>query len=185
MDSSQFGKKPIAEVIQSIGQTEVFLHSKKETNWNLAHIGTGLFLRDEAKTDMESKLALRLNNGSELEMSPNSHMLVERVKNESEPDSFFLRKGRLKAIVSKANGSSMKKMLILRTPAAIADVKGTEFITEVDEKENTSLACYEGKVAVSAQNETVEVNAGYATFVEKGKPPMTPFLIPEAPKIQP
>ena len=79
----------------------------------------------------------------------------------------------------------MKKMLILRTPAAIADVKGTEFITEVDEKENTSLGCYEGKVAVSAQNVTVEVNAGYATFVEKGKPPMTPFLIPEAPKIQP
>jgi len=112
-------------------------------------------------------------------------VLIEKIKTDSEPDTFFLRRGRLKAIVSKSNGNTLRKMFILRTPAALADVKGTEFLTEVDDKENTSLACYEGKVSVSAQNVTVEVNAGFATFVEKGKPPMTPFLIPNAPKIAP
>jgi hypothetical protein len=182
---ASLGKRPIAEILKTRGDSAVFLHSKKESSWSTATTGVGMFLRDEAKTEADSIMELLLVSGSQLELAPNSHLLIERVKTESEPDTFFLRKGRLKAIVSKANGYTLKKMFILHTPAAIADVKGTEFLTEVDEKENTSLACYEGKVAVSAQNVTVEVNPGFATFVEKGKPPMTPFLIPQAPKIDP
>ncbi len=182
---ASLGKRPIAEIARSRGQSFVFLHSKKETNWSNASAGVGLFLRDEAKTEADSLLELHLVSGSQLELAPSSHVLIERVKSDTEPDTFFLRRGRMKAIVSKSNGTTLKKMFILRTPAAIADVKGTEFLTEVDEKENTSLACYEGNVAVSAQNVTVEVKAGYATFVEKGKAPTTPFLIPNAPKIEP
>lgn len=182
---ASLGKRPIAEIAKTRGNSFVFLHSKKDTSWANASPGVGLFLRDEAKTEIDSLLELLLISGTQLELAPSSHVLIERVKSETEPDTFFLRRGRMKAIVSKSNGALLKKMFILRTPAAIADVKGTEFLTEVDEKENTSLACYEGNVAVTAQNVTVDVNAGYATFVEKGKAPTTPFLIPKAPKIDP
>ncbi len=182
---ASLGKRPIAEIAKTKGNSSIFLHSKKETSWTNAQIGIGLYLRDEAKTEIDSLLEMILVSGSQLEMAPNSHIMIERVKTDTEPDTFFLRKGRLKAIVSKHNGTELKKMFILRTPAAIADVKGTEFLTEVDGKENTSLACYEGKVSVSAAGVTVEVNKGYATYVEKGKAPLTPFLIPNAPKISP
>ncbi len=180
---ASLGKKPIAEVSRLTGASELLLSSKKETSWSGASVGTGLYLHDEARTKEESLLELLLSTGSSLELSPNSHIVMEKVKNEKDPDSFYLKKGRMRAIITK--GIPTRKMFILRTPAAIAEVKGTEFITEVDEKENTSLGCYEGRVDVSAQNVTVEVNAGYATFVEKGKPPTKPFLIPAAPEIQP
>jgi hypothetical protein len=182
---ASLGKRPIAEIAKTRGNTAVFLHSKKDSSWSQASLGQGLFLRDEAKTESDSLMGLLLVSGSQLELSPNSHVLIEKIKTDSEPDTFFLRRGRLKAIVSKSNGTTLKKMFILRTPAALADVKGTEFLTEVDEKDNTGLACYEGRVTVTAQNVSVEVNAGYATFVEKGKPPLTPFVIPQAPKIAP
>ncbi|WP_411822578.1 FecR domain-containing protein [Leptospira sp. 'Mane'] len=180
---ASLGKKPIAEVSRLTGAAEVLLSSKKETSWSGASLGTGLYLHDEARTKEESLLELLLNTGSSLELSPNSHIVMEKVKNEKDPDSFYLKKGRMRAIITK--GIPTRKMFILRTPAAIAEVKGTEFITESDEKENTSLSCFEGRVDVSAQNVTVIVNAGYATFVEKGKPPTKPFLIPAAPEIQP
>ncbi|WP_167836901.1 FecR family protein [Leptospira ryugenii] len=182
---ASLGKKPKAEVSYSQGNSSVFLHSQKESQWKGASSGIGLFIRDEAKTETESILGLRLNNGSELELSPNSHLMVDKLKGNESEEAFFLRKGRLKAIVSKSNGSTNKKMLILNTPAATADVKGTEFITLVDEKDSTILSCYEGLVTVSAQNVSVSVPAGFATFVEKGKAPTKPFLIPEAPVVQP
>ncbi|WP_246052177.1 FecR domain-containing protein [Leptospira idonii] len=182
---ASLGKKPIAEIARTQGETEVLLASQKKTSWENPSLGLGLYLRDEARTKLESYLELILNNGSLLELAPNSHVVMEKVKTDSEPDSFLLRKGRLRAIISKEQSTPPKKMFILKTPAATAEVKGTEFITEVDEKENTSVGCLEGKVEVSAQKVTVELNAGYATFVEKGKPPTTPFLIPKAPEIKP
>lgn len=182
---ASLGKRPIAEISKTRGVTAIFLHSKKENNWIEGVTGAGLFLRDEAKTEKDSGLELTLISGSILELAESSQLMIEKVKSETEPDGFLLNKGRLKAIISKSNGTSLKKMFILRTPAAVAEVKGTEFVAEVDEKQNTSLGCYEGKVNVSAQNVTVEVNEGYATYVEKGKAPLTPFLIPSAPKIEP
>lgn len=55
---------------------------------------------------------------------------------------------------------------------------------ELDSKLNSTTSCFEGIVDVNAEGKTVTVTQGMATFVEKGKAPVEPYLIPEAPKLK-
>ncbi|MDF3818827.1 FecR domain-containing protein [Leptospira sp. 96542] len=177
------GKKPMADVYQFQGGPEVLKISQKETSWMEVQLGLGLYAKDEVRTNQNSQVQFTLNTGSKFEISENSHVVMEKTKTEKEPEEVFLRKGRLRAIINKNYGAN-KRMFILRTDSAVSEVKGTEFLTEVDSKGNTTLGCYEGIVSVTAEKQTVDVNAGFATYVEKGKPPTPPFAIPNPPDVK-
>ncbi|EOQ97956.1 sigma factor regulatory protein, FecR/PupR family [Leptospira wolbachii serovar Codice str. CDC] len=175
------GKKPLADIQRYTGKTEVLRVSQKQSDWSGATIGEGLYAKDEVRTFKESEAQFLLLSGSRFEITENSHIIMEKGKSDTEPDELYLRKGRIRSLIQK-KPSSNQRMFLLRTDAAVSEVKGTDFITEVDEQGNTTLSCYEGLVAVSAQNVTVNVASGFATFVEKGKPPLKPFAVPDPPK---
>lgn len=175
------GKKPLADIQRYTGKTEVLKISQKQTDWSGASIGEGLYAKDEVRTFKESEAQFLLLSGSRFEITENSHIIMEKGKSDTDPDELYLRRGRIRSIIQK-KPSSNQRMFLLRTEAAVSEVKGTDFITEVDGSGNTTLSCYEGIVAVSAQNVTVNVGSGFATFVEKGKPPLKPFALPDPPK---
>ncbi|XDD52598.1 FecR domain-containing protein [Leptospira sp. WS4.C2] len=175
------GKKPLADIQRYTGKTEVLKVSQKQSDWAGANVGEGLYTKDEVRTFKESEAQFLLLSGSRFEITENSHIIMEKGKSDSEPDELYLRKGRIRSIIQK-KPSSNQRMFLLRTDAAVSEVKGTDFITEVDGSGNTTLSCYEGLVAVSAQNVTVNVASGFATYVEKGKPPLKPFALPDPPK---
>lgn len=177
---ASLGKKPMADLYQFSGLPEVLKTSQKINQWEGVNLGLGLYVKDELRTNDSSVAKVLLTSGSKFEMTENSQIVLEKSKSETEAEEIFLKQGRLRALISKSPLKN-KKMFILKTDSALSEVKGTEFITHVDEKGNMTLACYEGFVSVTAERVTVDVKEGYATFVEKGKPPETPFLIPKSP----
>ncbi|TGL54989.1 LysM peptidoglycan-binding domain-containing protein [Leptospira kemamanensis] len=174
------GKKPLADLQRFTGTTEVLKISQKQNDWAKAKNGEGLYAKDEVRTLKDSEAQFVFLSGSRFEITENSHVIMERGKSDTEPDELFLRQGRIRSLIPKSSGKN-QKMFLLKTEAAESVVKGTDFLTEVDGSGNTTLSCYEGAVLVSAEKVTVQVNAGFATYVEKGKPPLKPFAVPNPP----
>ncbi|MCW7503999.1 FecR domain-containing protein [Leptospira paudalimensis] len=174
------GKKPLADLQRFTGTTEVLKISQKQNDWAKAKNGEGLYAKDEVRTLKESEAQFVFLSGSRFEITENSHVIMERGKSETEPDEIFLRQGRIRSLIPKTSNPN-QKMFLLKTESADSVVKGTDFLTEVDPNGNTTLSCYEGSVAVTAEKVTVLVNSGYATYVEKGKPPVKPFPVPDPP----
>ncbi|TGK79633.1 LysM peptidoglycan-binding domain-containing protein [Leptospira bourretii] len=175
------GKKPLADLQRYTGKTEVLKVSQKSSDWAGATMGEGLYAKDEVRTFKDSEAQFLLLSGSRFEITENSHVIMEKGKSDTEPDELYLRKGRIRSIIQK-KPSANQRMFLLKTDSAVSEVRGTDFLTEVDPSGNTTLSCYEGLVAVSAQNVTVNVPSGFATFVEKGKPPLKPFSLPDPPE---
>lgn len=84
-----------------------------------------------------------------------------------------LDSGRLEASAAKqlAPAGGFK----VRTPIAVAGLRGTGFRLNVSEDGKTLRnEVTEGAVAVSAQGQEVQVDAGFGTYAELGKPPAPP-----------
>lgn len=91
-----------------------------------------------------------------------------------------LDSGRLEA--SAAKQQSPAGGFSVRTPVAVAGLRGTGFRLNVDEEGKTLRnEVLEGAVAVSAQGQEVRVEGGYGTYAEKGKPPAQPRPLLPAP----
>ncbi len=73
----------------------------------------------------------------------------------------------------------------IETPAAVITVRGTEFAVAVASSGVTRVTVAKGRVAVTAQGITVEIQAGQATTVEPGHPPLpaVPAPTPVPPKM--
>lgn len=68
-------------------------------------------------------------------------------------------------------------LLEVTTPAGVVSVRGTEYGISVAEDGKTSVGTLEGIVTTEAAGRTVEVNAGFATVVIPGEPPLTPLVL--------
>ncbi|TGL99419.1 FecR domain-containing protein [Leptospira jelokensis] len=174
------GKKPLADLQRFSGITEVLKISQKQNDWAKATNGEGLYAKDEVRTLKDSEAQFLFLSGSRFEITENSHVIMERGKTETDPDELFLRQGRIRSLIPKSKAPN-QKMFLLKTESAESVVKGTDFLTEVDGSGNTTLSCYDGAVSVTAEKVTVQVNAGFATYVEKGKAPLKPFAVPNPP----
>lgn len=66
----------------------------------------------------------------------------------------------------------------VKTPTAIAGVRGTDFGVEVAQDQTTSIAVISGSVAVTAEAIEMIVTESLQTVVEMGQPPAEPAPIP-------
>lgn len=177
---ANLGKKPAAIVVYKSGKSQYA--RAQENSWKDVFIKLALFSEDQVKTGAQATVHLQLSNLTVLRLQPESYIIVNKVDKGSKDAIFSLNEGRIFASVS--NMAKSGGQLRIRTPAAVAAVRGTVFDLNADAK-TTGLACHEGQVDVSAQKVTVEVPQGMGTFVEKGKPPMKPFRLPPPPQISP
>lgn len=84
-----------------------------------------------------------------------------------------LESGRLEASAAKqlAPAGGFR----VHTPVAVAGLRGTEFrVSVAEDGKRMSNEVTEGAVAVAAQSRQVQVQAGFGTYAEQGKPPMKP-----------
>jgi hypothetical protein len=177
---ANLGKRASAIVIYKSGQAQYA--RALENSWKEIFIKLGLFSDDQIKTGPMATVHLQLSNRTVLRLQPESFIIVTKPNSGSKDVIFTLQQGRMQAQVE-----SMRKTggrLYLRTPSAVAAVRGTNFDLSASKTE-TGLACYEGLVDVTAQKVTVKVPQGMGTFVEKGKAPMKPFQLPLPPAVAP
>lgn len=101
---------------------------------------------DEIETGQDGKVSLQCSTGVIFQIGPDSRIKVTDLVAGASADNIFIRmeKGSLSSIVSRDNGPQNVE---IRTPTAVANVRGTEFIVEAEE-EQTSVLVQEGEVDV-------------------------------------
>ncbi len=177
---ASLGKKPAAVVIFKSGKAQYA--RAQESTWKEVAIKLGLYPEDQVRTGAASTVHLQLSNMTVLRLQPESFIIVNKVDKNVKDTIFTLQQGRLQAQVE--NMRKTGGQLVVRTPTSVAAVRGTVFELNTTSSES-GLACHEGQVDVSAQKVTVQVPRGMGTYVEKGKPPMKPFALPQPPQITP
>lgn len=145
---------------------------------------------DELRTGKDGYVTIRLADGSTLALSPGSDLAIEGVRKSPLESSaaadakFLLKSGRIEAAVQKrpAGGARFE----VRTPIAVAAVRGTRFRVVANESNHTATSeVIEGVVQVNDTGNlgSVSVEAGYGTQVREGSPPAKPRELLPAPHL--
>ena len=154
----------------------VELQNPESSIWEEAETGMTLKAGSWVRTAPDSDAMLTFFNGTTVKLEPGTVLLVEQAEGvqENQPTTIVLKQqlGRTWSRVTKLTdpGSHYE----IQTPSASALVRGTQFVTEVDETGATSVQTIEGLVSVSAEGEEVFLPAGRQTTVEPGAPPSEP-----------
>ena len=113
--------------------------------WNEVPVNYVLGPGDELKTGRGSRVTLSFDDGSRVELGPNSSYALQEAK--SQESSMTLTYGRLKAWVTKAAA----RRFSVRTPTAVCSVRGTEFGVDVNQQGRTSVELFTGLLGVQDQ----------------------------------
>lgn len=152
--------------------------------WTNLKLGQELNPNDQIRTGAKGKADVHINNVGLVRILNDSHFEVKGADKKGGPVAVALLKGALDAKVTKSNPPSKDTKFSIVTPSSTAGVRGTEFRVELDKKSSSTVSCFEGLVDVEAEGKKVVLTEGMATFVEKGKAPVEPYKIPEAPRIR-
>jgi hypothetical protein len=114
-------------------------------------------------------LALSTSMGDEIELSGKTYMKLEALSQVGEKSTLKLEL--FQGLVSnKVHSLKADSVYQVRTPSAVAGVRGTEFTCLVDESGETEIVVDEGEVAVAdadGTGEGVSVSAGQKASVNK------------------
>ncbi|MDE2291375.1 MAG: FecR domain-containing protein, partial [Elusimicrobia bacterium] len=137
LPSSVFAGVTISEVH---GRARV--RRPNQYSWNEVPANYVLSPGDQVKTDSRSSVTLTFDDGSRVELGPDSSYTLEEAKTES---SFMsLSFGSLKAWVTHLAA----RRFSVRTPTAVCAVRGTEFGVNVAQNGNTQVALFQGLLGV-------------------------------------
>lgn len=179
-------KEPIARANFVLGKVD-YKKGEGDQSWNQLQKNEELFPLDTIRTSSNGKADLTIKGTGLVRVHPTSLVQIKYLQNKTASPSVELRKGSLDAFISKifikGKERTGEKIRIV-TPSATAAVRGTKFSVELDSNENSTVSCFDGIVAVSAENKTVELKKGFASFVEKGKKPSEPYKIPLPPSLK-
>ena len=138
--------------------------------------GMTLIAGSRVKTSPDSSALLTFFDGSTLKLEPGTEIEIEQLGLGDRQTITIV----LKQCIGKT-WSNVVKMAVphyeIQTPSAVALVRGTQFVTEVDEMGVTKVTTAEGLVSVSAQGGEVYLPVGQQTVVEPGTPPTEPTTV--------
>lgn len=169
----------IGNIAKQSGAT--FFKAKAQKDWTSAVDGRELNQGDRLKTGDDGRIELSLNDGSKLSLGNSTELeitefLLSKTKRNA---TVFLLQGKLRASVASFSG---KTNMNIKTPTAVAGIKGTDFIAMNQGKANVFFG-QEGTVSVSGTDkERVALLPDTMTENTRGHTPITPVKIePDTP----
>jgi hypothetical protein len=150
--------------------------------------GARITAGDDLQTGKDGYVTIKLADGSTLALKPGSSMQVDSVRKSPlapAADALFtLKNGRVEASVQKRSASGAR--FEVRTPIAVAAVRGTRFRVVSDEEKRTATSeVVEGTVEVNDTGNlgSVSVQDGFGTRVAEGQAPSAPRALLPAPRL--
>ncbi|RDH82096.1 MAG: sugar transporter [endosymbiont of Escarpia spicata] len=136
-----------------------------------------LQIGDVVTTGRQSSLALRFADGSRLMLGPETRVSMDTLSAFGEVGMVDTRVrvqyGRVESEVEPLQGAGARFQIT--TPAAVTMVRGTGFRVGVESGSGlTRNEVMKGRVAVDGGGESLNVDAGFGTMIEPGKPPLKP-----------
>jgi hypothetical protein len=126
-------------------------------------------------TGKESSVEITYDDGTSFYLRPESSLSLVRSRklvDSSMVRDFFLHTGEIINRIRRATGEEQRYNI--RTPSAVAGARGTVYKVAVDPAETTRSGVLQGKIAVSAMEQTVTVKEGEGSVTPKGSPPLPP-----------
>ncbi|MEW5733705.1 MAG: FecR family protein [Thermodesulfobacteriota bacterium] len=141
------------------------------------------------RTGPDSFVEILLDNGSLLRLGAETELSLNELATGEEggpvKSVLFLWAGRIMSTVAKLRDSDSSYEV--RTVNSVAGVRGTQFLVELPNPDETVVCVYEGEVDVTASAEelphkerSVKVAAGLETMLRGLAPPMKPFRLSAA-----
>jgi hypothetical protein len=137
--------------------------------WKLARPGGPVVSGDAVRTGPGSRAEVKMDEGHRVALREKTSLRVESAKKGA--SLFFLEAGKLKATVNKLRGGSRFEV---KTPLAVAAVRGTVFEMSVADDQTSRLDVLEGRVSYREL-----VGAGREVLVPQGQTQV--FSPPAAP----
>lgn len=142
----------------------------------------------EIVTGNDGQVTLQLADGSEIRLQPDSAAKLAVIKRNpvSGARSYLvnLLRGRLETDVTPGKGDNSR--FTINTPTAALGVRGTSFRAAAQDG-SASTEVLEGRVQAStgpAVGSGVDVNKGFGTKANAGRPPLPPVPLLDAPSLQ-
>lgn len=168
------------------GDVQVVSNDKKTTP---AKVGSKVYEGDKIKTSQDSRAKIVMSDRNVMNLSPETTIEIPVYQNDAASGKknveVNLLSGKVRANVEQ-NYDGEKNKFQIKTPTAVAGVRGTQFQAGFDPKTKlTSIVTFKGAVAVAAVNAQGRP-VGTPVLVKKGE--MTtaaPNSAPEPPKALP
>lgn len=177
---------PLAMMRQAPAEAKV-LQAQGDTDSDGEKLQPGMTLGEgrAVRTGKNISVTLQLGDGTRLTLQPQSQMRLERLKTYPGTGIYDsgvrLDSGRVESAAAKQRGGARYEV---RTPLALAAVRGTNFRVSADAEQARSEVL-EGRVAVSgaqAGTKSVNLNAGFGTVVDSSQQPLPPVALLGAPE---
>jgi hypothetical protein len=163
-------------------QGDARVRAEGTEDWTILKPGDRIPPDSRLRTGTESTLEITYEDGSVFLMRSNTEIGVAKFQKTSTAHylrDLYLGAGRAIFKVREATGEASR--FNVRTPGAIASVRGTEFRVAVDETQKTFAEVMQNRIAVDAATKSVELFQGEGTMVKKGDPPLPPRKLLEPP----
>ena len=179
--NSLYAQEAIGKVIALEGKAEVQSEQSKE--WRALNLKDDIHTKDTIKTGEESRVEIFFIDESNISIGPETTIQVEKLICSPAENH---REGKVKVIMGKARFNvgklfSKDSSFEVRTPTAVAGVKGTSFIVYVTSEQLTQLMGLSGAVTVTSISPEIEgevlLTSGFIISVEDGAPPGDPIPI--------
>lgn len=160
--------------------------SSKSGKTESAKIGTKVTEGDTVQSGHDSRAKIVMTDKNVLNISPDSKMTIEKYQNNGDAKNVELKVefGKVRASVEQKYDGDKSKFNI-RTPTAVAGVRGTDFMIGYNSQTRVSeIVTFSGMVAVGqvgisgGVSRPVYVPPGHSTLVGDGKPPEVPKALP-------
>lgn len=161
-------------LLETSGPVWLRLAETENDEWIEVSTDTSLEQGDTVLTGSSGTAVLSIDGESTIELGSDSEFRIETVQPEG--FNFFLSVGELLAKVKSL--LETKQTLNIRTPVAVAAVRGTEFAVSYNKETDTGAfgVFDEGEIHVTSSKEvagnTILLTAGSETEVRQGNPPL-------------
>jgi hypothetical protein len=157
--------------------------------WITAKEGNLLYDRDAVQTFSRSAAEIQFDENNRLNMGPNSLVIIKRLTRDPklrEKRSFMvLVDGELRGMLAASGQESV--YLEIETPGGMLQAQResgaaepVDFKVSVNPDKSSTIAVYQGTAKITAQGQSVLVNANQSTVVALNQAPLDPSDLPSA-----
>jgi hypothetical protein len=179
----------VVAAVLSMTRNTVKSKGAGEIAWQTAREGISLYDRDAVQTLNRSAAVLQFAENTTLDMGANSLVIIKRLTHDPvyrEKRSFMvLVEGDMRGKLAQSDQESV--YLEIDTPGAKLRTQSGEqsgapvdFKISVNPDKSTTISVYEGSAEITAEGETVTVDANQSTVVSLNQAPLDPRSLPKA-----
>lgn len=174
MGTAQSAGKQFGKISLPLGMVEV--QSSGSDSWEKAKPNRPVFEGDIIRTAAKSRAEITLKGGGKIRLGEKTELELNEANVKPMTKNFKAKLKRGNVFVSAKAAFGEKKNIQLRTPTAVAAIRGTKYRAKAGEDESEVLV-YNGKVDVNAAKNVIDERKdkrkSFAPGAPTGKPKFT------------